>query len=97
MLLTHASDRTDGYLKSDVEEVLGNYLQKHQSELSNDSTFAPYYDTIAARSPSKSIAMREDTGQKRPRRRTGRFVPGTSTFENAATYISPFFSHAFTG
>jgi hypothetical protein len=80
--------RADGYLKSELESVLAQYLQENEKELSQDPTFAPYYDTIASRSPSKRntassfLSVADEVPQTRTRRRTSRYVPGTTSFED---------------
>ena len=74
-----AAPRTDGYLKSDLEGMLTTYLQANETELAADQTFAPYFETIASRSPTKQST------ETRTRRRTSRYVPGTTTFGEPST------------
>ncbi|KAI5779233.1 hypothetical protein EDC01DRAFT_621512 [Geopyxis carbonaria] len=74
-LCDHLGLETDGYLKSDLENILTEYLEAHQNELSTDSLLAPYYDTvISTRSPIKSTAAHHELPEKRTRRRTSRYT-----------------------
>jgi hypothetical protein len=68
--------------------MLAEYLQANETELSSDQIFVPYYDTIAARSPTKTTIPQE-VPQTRSRRRTSRYTAGTASFDNASTYIFP--------
>ncbi|KAA8895532.1 hypothetical protein FN846DRAFT_332709 [Sphaerosporella brunnea] len=82
--------QTDGYLKSDLESLLSQYLQDNEKELSQDPTFAPYYDTLSSRSPSKRtttsiLTATDELPQTRTRRRTSRYVPGSTSFEDQAS------------
>lgn len=81
--------RSDGFLKSELETMLADYLQENESQLSSDPTFAPYYDTVSARSPPKpsttAAPKTEEAPQKRSRRRTSRY-PGSS-FDHGSTCV----------
>lgn len=81
--LTH--DSTEGHLKSDIENLISSYLDENSDTYSNDSTFAPYYDSLGPRSPTKSVSAISvlPEGTTRARRRTSRYVPGTSTREDS--------------
>lgn len=77
-------------MKSDLESLLSQYLQDNEKELSQDPTFAPYYDTLSSRSPSKRtttsiLTATDELPQTRTRRRTSRYVPGSTSFEDQAS------------
>lgn len=92
-LCDHLDLKTDGLKKPELEALLTTHLFENQDTLWEDPMFAGYYETLASRSPQK---LRESprlinpvdpiipAGTTRARRRTSRYVPGTSSVEPEA-------------
>ncbi|KAF8457626.1 hypothetical protein BDZ91DRAFT_767235 [Kalaharituber pfeilii] len=85
--------RSDGLKKPELENLLATYLYEHQSTLWDDPTFSQYYETLAARSPHKLRASPKlinpidpviPEGTTRSRRRTSRYVGGSSDMIGSA-------------
>lgn len=87
-LTSCASFRTVGYRKTELEAILAEYLDSHESELASDPAFSSYYDSLHSRSPVKgasAAAIALDVSEKRTRRTPRRY--GTAGLEDISTYV----------